>query len=140
MTARRKLLPLVAALLAVLTLVGCFRPSEPVTYEGHDQSPTASAIGPNQYRILVEGNSRNNRQEVEAFALAKAAETTLEKQHAFFRVLNDRFRSTTIQEPYYTFTLEIETFAAGDVPEDGEGYLEAEPIASRFGPLARSVQ
>ncbi len=121
---------------ALLVLAAC----APVTYEGHDQSPTASAIGPNQYRIYVEGNRRNNRQEIEAFGLAKAAETTLEKQHAYFRVLSDRFRSRTGQEPYYTFTLEIETFAAGDVPEDGEGYLEAEPIASRFGPFARGVQ
>lgn len=127
---------ILVSLAALLVLAGC----APVTYQGHDQSPTASAIGPNQYRIHVEGNRRNNRQEVEAFGLAKAAETTLEKQHAYFKVLKDSFRSTTSQEPYYTFTLEIETFAASDVPEDGEGYIEAEPIASRFGPFARSVQ
>lgn len=127
-------------LVALLALSACGIPFEPVTYEGHDQSPTASAIGPNQYRIHVEGNTRNNRREVEAFGLAKAAETTLDKQHAYFRVLKDRYQSRTTQEPNYIFTLEIETFAAADVPEDGEGYIEAEPIASRFGPFARSVQ
>ena len=123
-------------LAALLVVAAC----APVTYEGHDQSPTAAAIGPNQYRIYVEGNRRNNRQEIEAFGLAKAAETTLEKQHAYFKLLSDRFQSRTGQEPYYTFTLEIETFAAADVPEDGEGYIEAEPIASRFGTFARGVQ
>lgn len=121
---------------ALLVLAAC----APVTYQGHDQSPTASAIGPNQYRIYVEGNRRNHRQEIEAFGLAKAAETTLENEHAYFKVLSDRFQSRIGVEPYYIFTLEIETFAAGDVPEDGEGYIEAEPIASRFGTFARSVQ
>ena len=134
MTNRRS--AILVGLAALLVLAAC----APVTYQGHDQSPTASAIGPNQYRIHVEGNRGNNRRQVEAFGLAKAAETTLEKQHAYFKVLKDSFRSTTRQEPNYTFILEIETFAAGDVPEDGEGYIEAEPIASRFGPFARSVQ
>lgn len=132
----RRLSTMLVGLAALLVIAAC----APVTYEGHDQSPTASAIGPNQYRIYVEGNNRNNRRQIEAFGLAKAAETTLEKQHAYFKVLSDRFRSVTGQQPNYTFTLEIETFAAGDVPEDGEGYIEAEPIASRFGPFARGVQ
>ncbi len=123
-------------LAALLVLAAC----APVTYEGHDQSPTASAIGPNQYRIYAEGSRRNNRKQVEAFGLTKAAETTLENQHAYFKILESNFRSRSGQEPYYTFELRIQTFAALDIDADDESYLEAKPIASKFGPYARSVQ
>lgn len=125
---------------AAILLSGCGIPFAPVTYEGHEQSPTVESIGANRYRIYAEGNDRNRQIEIEAFGLTKAAEITLSKAQTHFKVLDSKLRAVSGQEPAYTFRLDIETLAAADVPADGKGYLDAERIAAQLGPIARSVQ
>ena len=135
---------LLAAFL-LIALSACAAAPNPVTYDG-PQSPEARKTGPNSYQIYAFGNRSNSRKQVEAYGLVKAAETTIEHGHDYFKIVDSNLKATQLCYGYsgcrsidHNLLLDIETYPAEDVPEDKYEFYNAAVIAATLGQAVRRV-
>ncbi|HJW93631.1 MAG TPA: hypothetical protein VJ901_08440 [Thermoanaerobaculia bacterium] len=74
---------ILVVLAASIALLGCATTYEPSDFSGFGGF-TETRLGPNTYRVLVEGNGFTSRNDVEQFAMRRCAELTLEQGKRYF--------------------------------------------------------